>query len=111
MWYQRSFTLEAAVNVYLAVEKLEKFDCGTCRKAVSATKQIVITSAPSVLCIHLKRFDKNPNKLKDEISFDENLTIQTSDGPSFYELKGMVMHIGETLNWGHYTADLNDRHA
>lgn len=79
-----------------------------------ATKSILISKAPSVLTIHLKRFTQDArgrfSKLNGHVSFRETIHLKpymdprcTENNTFQYRLVGVVEHLG-TMRGGHYVA-------
>lgn len=72
----------------------------------------VATRAPSILVVHLKRFQMNwavedlrVEKVKKRIEYDEDMELDafTQDGaPLYYKLYAVVAHAGESATSGHY---------
>ncbi|TVU43750.1 hypothetical protein EJB05_10241, partial [Eragrostis curvula] len=79
-----------------------------------ADKTLVISKLPPVLTLHLKRFVRENNeqvKVTGHVSFEENLDVGQFMDPrsedkdnSRYCLSGVVEHVGDSLNSGHYVA-------
>jgi ubiquitin carboxyl-terminal hydrolase 9/13 len=67
---------------------------------------------PQILLIHLKRFKIDPttyryNKLGYRIPFSTEIRIETGNDlnkENLYKLKGVVIHCGQGLHYGHYYA-------
>ncbi|XP_042064796.1 ubiquitin carboxyl-terminal hydrolase 2-like isoform X2 [Salvia splendens] len=87
-----------------------------------ATKSILISKAPAILTIHLKRFSQDArgrlSKLNGHVSFWETITLKPyldprcsddSCTPS-YRLVGVVEHLG-TMRGGHYVAYVRSKGA
>lgn len=58
--------------------------------------------------LQLARFawrDGAPHKITDEVQVDHHLTI----GGTVFELRGVIEHIGEYLDVGHYVAYVKER--
>ncbi|VVB02454.1 unnamed protein product [Arabis nemorensis] len=91
-----------------------KFTCAKCNQVVKATKQLSLLEAPNVLVIHLKRFDNVSNKIEKPIAFDKILVLSSfldeasKDHQAEYELFGVILHSGSTLESGHYCAYVKD---
>ena len=65
------------------------------------TTQNSIERWPSVLSLSIKRQDHRGQKISKHLSFQLTLVV---DNGITYGLRGVVVHIGETLNVGHYEA-------
>lgn len=76
---------------------------------VRAHKQITIEEAPNVLTVHLKRFEFGGfgAKINKKVEFDLELDLQPymsnkKAGPQVYDLYGVLVHFGHSVNSGHY---------
>ncbi|XP_034232304.1 ubiquitin carboxyl-terminal hydrolase 36-like isoform X2 [Thrips palmi] len=95
-------TLQGAVNSLFKAEILEDYMCSCNNKKKRTCKQTIsIEKAPIVLTIQLKRFDNEGNKVLTEVSIPKQLELH-SKFP--YRLSGIVHHLGENINTGHYKA-------
>lgn len=113
---RKSNTVDEALQGYFAREKLEDMDytCSGCKKKVTATKQFSLERPPVVLCIQLKRFTMQGNKLNKHVSIKAKLDLTPyvrkvggNHGPQQplnYRLVSMVTHLGSSQHCGHYTA-------
>eukprot|EP01016_Furgasonia_blochmanni_P036692 TRINITY_DN4217_c0_g1_i2.p1 TRINITY_DN4217_c0_g1~~TRINITY_DN4217_c0_g1_i2.p1 ORF type:complete len:236 (-),score=31.65 TRINITY_DN4217_c0_g1_i2:108-815(-) len=88
-----------------------KFFCDKCKGLQEAEKRVLIKSLPSTLVIHLKRFKYAENlrrmiKLLDRVAFPTDIRVEYQDGEDyssrFYNLYGIIVHIGQGLQYGHY---------
>jgi len=73
-----SFTLENCLWRFTHSETLSNFYCDNCKLALSATKKLTISQAPTIACFHLKRFQylkksrsRSRKKIKSHVSFPE----------------------------------------
>lgn len=112
---RKSNTVDEALQGFFAREKLEDMDytCSGCKKKVTATKQFSMERPPVVLCIQLKRFSMQGNKLNKQVSIKPKLDltpyVRRTGGnhgaqPLTYRLVSMVTHLGSSQHCGHYTA-------
>lgn len=114
---RKSNTVDEALQGYFAREKLEDMDytCSGCKKKVTATKQFSLERPPVVLCIQLKRFSMQGNKLNKQVSIKPKLDLTpyvrrtashgaNANQPLTYRLVSMVTHLGSSQHCGHYTA-------
>ncbi len=81
----------------------------------------MIKKRPRSLIVHLKRFKIDPNtmrysKLGHRVPFPQELRIESSlddsdepDAPVLYNLKGIVVHMGQGYAYGHYFALIKSR--
>lgn len=83
----------------------------------SATKILLISKAPHILTIHLKRFTHGLVKLNGHVTFQERLDLRPFLDPRcpdkescIYRLTGVVEHSG-TMRSGHYVAYIRGREA
>lgn len=99
----------------LAVNESEEIDLESTKVKRDATKRILISKAPSILTVHLKRFSQDArgrlNKLGGHVSFRDTLDLWPYMDPKGggvrekcrYHLVGVVEHSG-TMRGGHYVA-------
>ncbi|XP_075516364.1 LOW QUALITY PROTEIN: ubiquitin carboxyl-terminal hydrolase 2-like [Primulina tabacum] len=96
------------------VSEGEEVDSKSLKVKRDATKSILISKAPSVLTIHLKRFSQDArgrlSKLNGHVNFRETIDFNpymkprcTNGGKSTYRLLGAVEHSG-SMRSGHYVA-------
>lgn len=109
-------SIEDAIKAFLKIEKLttgNEWKCHSCNENVQATKQMVITKAPNILVLHLKRFSyelrKRKKKKMNVIQFDPKLQLNCIDKNDeeyfvLYELIGVIVHVGKQPDMGHYRA-------
>jgi len=84
-----------------------KFKCDTCRSYQEAHKRMRIKRLPTILAIHLKRFNNRMIKVSHRVVFPLELRLyNTSDDcqnpDRLYDLVAAVIHCGTGLNRGHY---------
>ncbi|XP_057816121.2 ubiquitin carboxyl-terminal hydrolase 20 isoform X2 [Cryptomeria japonica] len=110
-----SDSLIEALDSFTAVETIEcddKYQCEKCKLGKSVYKQLTIDRAPKVLSIQLKRFTNTGTvgtKILKDVSFPQILDLkpyvnngQDLQGDLKYELYGVLVHSGWTMNFGHY---------
>ncbi|GMI52234.1 hypothetical protein TeGR_g11122 [Tetraparma gracilis] len=113
-------SLEAALRRFTMVEKLSAdclVDCARCRVKRRVTKGLLLSSAPSVLTFHLKRFTCDRygriQRISKHVGFPAALDLSpyltsgkgdTGGGGSAYSLFAIVCHRGQSVNSGHYIA-------
>ncbi|CAH8342898.1 unnamed protein product [Eruca vesicaria subsp. sativa] len=79
----------------------------TCKKLVTARKQMSVLQAPNILVVQLKRFGR---KIDKAITFGEILVLSTfmskasKDLQPEYKLFGIIVHSGFSPESGHYYA-------
>ena len=109
----KNTTLINCLNSFFKVDKLagdNQYQCSRCKKKVDAEKRYYLKKTPDNLIIHLKRFDNFRNKVSKPIEYEQSLSLKKYQQPNAvgvkmnYELYGVVIHIGGTLNGGHYIA-------
>ena len=83
-------------------------------------KKLTLTSAPEILVLHLNRFiankaDRESRKSHKTVHFRDKISISYKPLPGEenefrqkYSLKGIVVHHGEELSEGHFTASVED---
>jgi hypothetical protein len=102
-------SLTEALAAFSMVETLSSWSCPACCKKAS-TKQMTVHVPPAALMVHLKRFSSNGRKLGHHVSFSEQLDLapvltpvsRMEGWPSRYRLAGIIVHVGDTRNGGHY---------
>lgn len=106
-------TLRDALKAFVAVDQLRgsnKYRCEKCKKLVAADKSFSIEHAPVILTIHLKRFTATGRKINalvpypETLELDDYMSVRSQDGPTRYQLYGVVHHSGSGPHSGHYTA-------
>ena len=118
--------LYESLNKLIEPEKIEQFQCDTCKDKVTISKRTSLAKLPNVLFIHLKRFYMDyelgiTEKINSKFEFPNNLNLKPfcteeinkgikneSDEIYFkedeyyeYELKGINVHMGNAQG-GHY---------
>jgi len=104
--------LISALEIFSKQEVLSKYNewkCGGCSKKVCASKELSIFRPPLCLIIQLKRFKFGRYggfvKISKSINFPLELSLNLSDDRICqYFLTGVIVHIGSSVNSGHYTA-------
>lgn len=103
----------AALTRFCHVEELDgdnRYRCGGCEQMVRATKRLSVRRAPNVLCLQLKRFDGRNRKNSRFIRYPESLDLRPAMPglprglKALYELRSLVVHVGESRAHGHYRA-------
>lgn len=105
--------LESFVNDE-ALSKANKTYCKLCEKRQTCRKSLKIERAPSILVLHLKRFNNSRRKKNGIVSFPPSaLDLSTflsldeyhpsNTKPVLYDLSAVCHHSG-SLNSGHYVA-------
>lgn len=103
-------TLDLSTNIeiidmmksFFKVEDLTEWSCDKCKNK-GGRKQYQIHRLPDVLCILIKRFNNNFQKLENPINIPLDLNIYTDFGHHYYKLKSMGNHFG-AFGMGHYTS-------
>jgi len=88
----------------------DKFHCDKCKGLQDAEKKIMIKSLPNTLIVHMKRFKyddqmKRLVKLNYKVAFPSDIRIEANKEAGsykYYDLYGVVIHIGPGLHYGHY---------
>ena len=109
---EKNTSLNYCINRFSFKEllnKSNKLQCESCLTKQVGTKEIRIQTCPKLLMIHLKRFKFDETtfqyqKLVYRIPYPSELRVNSLEGPKTYQIKGMVVHIGSGLAFGHYIA-------
>lgn len=104
---QSNSSISDMLQEYFAQENVKR-NCDQCKlRNVEATKVQKLWKLPSILTIHLKRFDANNRKIKSQVHVDEIIDVNElsllHSTQTKYELKAVACHSGST-NYGHYFA-------
>ena len=117
---QPPLTLHQCLRAFTSEEQLDTdnmYKCTSCKKKTRAAKRLSIHTAPSVLVVHLKRFEHSGlgmggggGKIGRMVRFDTVLDISQymseagggGAGKVEYELYCVLVHAGSTLYSGHY---------
>ncbi|CEO95488.1 USP domain-containing protein [Plasmodiophora brassicae] len=107
----RSCTLLDCFTVFTKDEVFSGYYCSKCKKHVDARRRLSLHRLPTVLVIHLKRFEYSssfPTKLNDIVDFPlQDLSLESfysgSGAPAVYDLVAVSNHYGN-ISGGHYTA-------
>jgi len=102
------------------LDENNRWECSCCGAKVCAKKQLRLSKLPTVLIVHLKRFEwdgsalTNTVKKKDRVVFPcgpleqldmEPFLVEDSNvDSSTYRLAAVVQHHGACMHGGHYTA-------
>lgn len=107
-----SQSLNQALRQFTAAEILAKgnrYRCEACQRLTEASKQYLVHEAPSVLTIHMKRFQMMPQgmiKINRDIPFPSQLDLDPfmskTGGSASYDLYSVLVHEGHSCNSGHY---------
>lgn len=97
--------IEEAISSYFLEQEIE-YNCSSCKKQVTATKQMWLEQPPVVLCIYLTRFSGSGPKDNTPIASTPQLNLcqYSSQSTPTYRLVSIVEHLGSTIHSGHYTA-------
>lgn len=104
-------SVQTALDMFFGGETVTNYKCACCKKPVTAKKQFSMVSAPSCLCVTLKRFSQY-GKINDNIEVTPELstakyfleTHVNSSKPQWkYKLMSVICHKGKTRTSGHYT--------
>ncbi|CUE85127.1 ubiquitin hydrolase, putative [Bodo saltans] len=115
----RAVCVEDCFAAYCKKEILDAdslYHCDSCKRKVSASKQLTFHTLPRTLVVTLKRFRSYGNfsdKVSSTVAFQECLEMRPFlsnnhwDGLTTYKLTGVINHQGN-IHGGHYTADVKD---
>lgn len=101
-----SGTVQAAVDAYFSHEDIE-YLCEDCRTYDIVKKKHFIVSAPTCLCLQLKRFSDQGTKITDSMEISSELSLKehfldNEVSEWKYKLVAVVNHFGQSRNVGHY---------
>ncbi|KAK2744043.1 hypothetical protein FQN57_004496 [Myotisia sp. PD_48] len=109
-------TLQGCLEGYTSPEKLaaSEYGCSQCGSNEGVTKQLKLRKLPVILCMQLKRFERNRSvseKVDTKVSYPITLNmLPYTTRPNChnrsrfqYDLLSVVVHIGD-LDSGHYLA-------
>uniref|UniRef100_A0A7S3DCQ0 ubiquitinyl hydrolase 1 n=2 Tax=Palpitomonas bilix TaxID=652834 RepID=A0A7S3DCQ0_9EUKA len=115
------FKLQTAWDLLQRPEVLsDGYKCDECKHTVKATKQVLLYRRPNTLVLQLKRFSFAANvfggvssKTSGHVKFPKALnadcvSVKNARGPSKYELYGVLVHSGYSVNSGHYYCYVKD---
>ena len=98
---QRSGNLKNSLkNYFQPSNPIKGYFCKNCRKETVIRKSYVPKTNPSILVLHLTRFDRLGRKVKSYLPFDFEMQFNGDE----YSLYGTVEHLGGNINFGHYIA-------
>jgi len=109
-----SSSLQKSFQHYCIKEHLsgsERYFCENCNKKRDAYKQMSILRAPTILAVHLKRFEfsMTGNRIKktQHVRFDSELNItpfltDPTSAQAHYRLFSVLVHSGHSAYGGHY---------
>lgn len=87
---------------FFKIEDLTEWSCDKCKNK-GGKKQYQLYRLPDVLCILIKRFNNNFQKLENPINIPLDLNIYSNSGEHNYKLKSIGNHFG-SFQTGHYTS-------
>lgn len=107
-------SIEACLNNFTECEVMDesnKVACVHCATNTKATKQYLISVAPTVLILHMKRFEFGDHdrirKISHHVKFPLRLDLtpyRAAKNETFYSLYAVVQHSQRSKNNGHYIA-------
>ncbi|KAM3728626.1 Ubiquitin carboxyl-terminal hydrolase [Dirofilaria immitis] len=104
----RRITLEDLLDDYFGSEVLNNFKCTTCKRTTQIQRSSRILRAPNILLIQLKRFNSFGGKIGVHVNFSLRLDldryVHRSGESHTYELTGIIQHMGNAVEHGHYIA-------
>lgn len=103
---QGNQSIQIALDSYFHYEDTE-YLCESCRTLDTAKKQHFLLSAPKCICVQLRRFSEQGEKLNDDIEISSELSLgkyflKTEAAVWKYKLVAIVNHFGGSRSVGHY---------
>ncbi|KAL3989503.1 Ubiquitin carboxyl-terminal hydrolase family protein [Acanthocheilonema viteae] len=106
--YDRRITLEDLLDDYFGNEVLTSFNCNKCKRSTQIQRSSRILRAPNLLLIQIKRFNSFGGKIGVHVNFNLRMNLERyvhrAAEAHFYELTGIVQHMGNAVEHGHYIA-------
>ncbi|EGD93422.1 ubiquitin C-terminal hydrolase Ubp8 [Trichophyton tonsurans CBS 112818] len=109
-------TLQGCLEGYISPEKLaaSEYGCTQCNSNMGVTKQLRLRKLPVILCMQLKRFERNRSvseKVETKVTYPASINMmpyttspRSENRSQFqYDLLSVVVHIGD-IDSGHYLA-------
>eukprot|EP01068_Selenidium_serpulae_P017469 Selendium_serpulae@DN6381_c0_g1_i5.p1 len=101
-------TLEECIAAFTETEVLErkeKYECDSCTSPQRARRKLKLGRLPPFLTVHLKRFkfgvsSGQYSRLNRNVQFP--LKLELPGYPEKYTLLAAIVHIGQTIQHGHY---------
>ena len=104
--HSQELNIYSLLDAYFGVEIVGDYTCSQCHLLGRTDKKISMIKAPQVLLIQVVRFNIRLQKINDFVKFPLQLTtphISNGNEQSFsYQLRGLIVHVGSSLNSGHY---------
>ncbi|KFA76263.1 hypothetical protein S40288_03584 [Stachybotrys chartarum IBT 40288] len=126
----RNTTLDKVLAEHFAPNALDDFDCESCRRHTRAKQSLSLSRMPPLLCVVFSRFhlqDSYIRKSTAAVTWDFNdfdfspYFLEPSDcanngdvsdkaftGPFRYECYAVIVHLGNSVDTGHYYAYVRD---
>lgn len=95
-------SLQESVNDFIKCSRLENFSCDLCKFNKYGKSKVSFLNVPYYLIIHLKRYNNLAEKNCSNIDIPKLLKINSE----YYKIISTIDHIGESLDYGHYVANL-----
>ena len=92
---------DALLNTFNQFENSLKV-CNETECKFQCLRKLVIDGKPRFLMVNLNRAGPNNAKINTACIVAENLVINTTEGPTSFELISVIKHIGSHANAGHY---------
>lgn len=99
-------SIQSAVDTYFEYAASESH-CISCKDNKKSKMKYFLLNAPDCLCLHLRRFNKQYAKMKDDIEISSELKLskyflEKQACEWNYKLVAVINHFGESLHVGHY---------
>ena len=98
---QNSNNIKNCLKKYFEpIRNIKSYHCEKCKKKREISKQYIVKKNPTILVLHLNRFNNFGKKLTKHVNFESEIMFNKKK----YSLFGIVDHIGSTIQFGHYVS-------
>ena len=101
-------TIQYLLDRYFGVEVVSDYTCVECNLFGCSRKKLTLIKAPQVLLLNIARFHAGLFKLTHIVKFPLQLTTEHTSAENgqilSYQLRGLIEHVGTSIQNGHYVA-------